>query len=82
MTTMASIDAHGHAWVPRLLDLPALLAERSHFLLRPRQTGKTYLIRNTLKDARVYDLLDTSVYLGASAPAGSPRRLPLAIASW
>jgi uncharacterized protein len=67
---MASIDAHGYAWVPRLLDLPALLAERSHFLLGPRQTGKTSLIRNTLKDARVYDLLDTSVYLALSQRRG------------
>ena len=55
-----------HEWVPRLLELPALLAKRSHFLLGPRQTGKTSLIHHALKDVKVYDLLDTSVYLALS----------------
>ena len=44
----------------RLLDLPALLQKKSHFLLGPRQTGKTFLIRHSLPDARVYDLLDSA----------------------
>jgi predicted AAA+ superfamily ATPase len=53
-------------WVERVLDLPALLQKRSHFLLGPRQTGKTFLIHHTLHDVRVYDLLDHSVYLALS----------------
>jgi predicted AAA+ superfamily ATPase len=53
-------------WIPRLLDLPALLAKRSSFLLGPRQTGKTALVLRTLGAARVYDLLDTAVYLALS----------------
>jgi uncharacterized protein len=57
-------------WVDRLLDLPALLEKKSHFLLGPRQTGKTFLIQHTLKDARVYDLLDTSIYLALSQNPG------------
>ena len=65
---MASVA--GPEWVPRVLDLPALLATRSHFLLGPRQTGKTSLIRNTLADAKVYDLLDTSVYLALGQRPG------------
>lgn len=52
--------------VDRIVDLPALLGKRSFFLFGPRQTGKTFLIRHTLEDARVYDLLDTSVYLALS----------------
>ena len=56
--------------VDRTVDLPALLGKRSLFLLGPRQTGKTYLIRHTLEDARVYDLLDTSVYLALSRQPG------------
>ncbi|MGH9399336.1 MAG: ATP-binding protein, partial [Thermoanaerobaculia bacterium] len=47
-----------------------MLAKRSHFLLGPRQTGKTSLIRNTLQGAKVYDLLDTSVYLALSQRPG------------
>jgi predicted AAA+ superfamily ATPase len=35
----------------------------SLFLFGPRQTGKTFLIRRTLKNAKVYDLLDASVFL-------------------
>ncbi len=57
-------------WVPRLPDLPALLEKRSYFLLGPRQTGKTSLIHRTLPAARVYDLLDTSVYLALSQAPG------------
>jgi predicted AAA+ superfamily ATPase len=52
--------------VERLLELPALLQKKSHFLLGPRQTGKTFLVRHTLSHARVYDLLDHSVYLALS----------------
>jgi len=67
---MASLKTRGGEWVPRMLDLPALLAQRSHFLLGPRQTGKTSLIRNTLEGARVYDLLDTTVYQALSQRPG------------
>lgn len=52
--------------IARILDLPAILEKRSHFLLGPRQTGKTFLIRHALQGVRVYDLLDTSVYLALS----------------
>jgi predicted AAA+ superfamily ATPase len=57
-------------WVERILDLPALLNKKSHFIFGPRQTGKTFLIQHTLKDVRVYDLLDTSVYLALSQNPG------------
>ena len=53
----------GPAYVRRALDLGALVAKKSHFLLGPRQTGKTTLLRHTLPEARVYDLLDASLYL-------------------
>lgn len=56
--------------VNRVLDLPALVKKKSHFLLGPRQTGKTFLIRQTLPDVRVYDLLDTSTYLALSQNPG------------
>ena len=58
-------------WVERILDLPGLLQKKSHFLLGPRQTGKTFLIRHTLSSARVYDLLDHSVYLGSQPESGA-----------
>ena len=57
-------------WVDRVLDLPALLAKKSHFLLGPRQTGKTFLIHHALKNARVYDLLDHSIYLALAQNPG------------
>jgi len=56
--------------VERILDLPARLQRKSHFLLGPRQTGKTFLIQHTLHDARIYDLLDHSVYLALSQDPG------------
>ena len=57
-------------YIARDLDLPALLAKKSHFLFGPRQTGKSFLIRRTLPAARVYDLLDTEVYLSLSREPG------------
>ena len=53
-------------YIERLVDLNALLNKKSHFLLGPRQTGKTSLIRHTLKNVRVYDLLDSEVFLSLS----------------
>lgn len=50
-------------FLDRILDLGVLLKKKSHFLFGPRQTGKTSLIRRSLRDVRVYDLLDTSVFL-------------------
>lgn len=48
--------------IPRLLDLKSLLQSKTLFLLGPRQTGKTYLIRETLKTAKVYNLLHRDVF--------------------
>ena len=56
--------------ISRLADLPAWLEKKSHFLFGPRQTGKTFLIRQVLPRARVYDLLDSSVYLALSQRPG------------
>ena len=57
-------------YIERGLDLPSLLLKKSHFLFGPRQTGKTSLIRHSLKGVRSYDLLDTSVYLALSQNPG------------
>jgi len=56
--------------IPRLLNLEELLSGKSHFLFGPRQTGKTFLARRMLKNARFYDLLDSSVYLALSQNPG------------
>lgn len=60
----------GENYVERALNLPALLKSKSVFLFGPRQTGKTSLIRRTLKNAPVYDLLDTGVFLSLSQNPG------------
>ncbi len=57
-------------YVERLPDLAAWLAKKSHFLLGPRQTGKSTLFRHQLPQARVYDLLDSAVYLALSQRPG------------
>ena len=59
-----------HPEIGRALDLAVLLENKSHFLLGPRQTGKTTLIRNQLPEAVVYDLLDSSVFLALSQNPG------------
>ena len=57
-------------YIERLVDINALLDKKSYFLLGPRQTGKTFLIRHTLENARVYDLLDAEIYLALSRNPG------------
>ena len=56
--------------IARVPDLASWLAKKSHFLFGPRQTGKTFLVRRALPRARVYDLLDGSVYLALSQRPG------------
>lgn len=56
--------------IDRTLDLRGLLEKKSHFLFGPRQTGKSFLIAHSLKGVRVYDLLDTSVFLALSHSPG------------
>jgi predicted AAA+ superfamily ATPase len=67
---MAITDPERKKWIPRLPDLCELLAKRSYFLLGPRQTGKTSLVKHVMKGTRVYDLLDTSIYLALSQNPG------------
>jgi len=46
----------------RILDLAKLLRKKSFFLFGPRGTGKTTLIRHTLSDTTVIDLLESKTY--------------------
>jgi len=41
-------------YVERVLDLPALIRKKSHFLFGARQTGKSFLIRHRKRGA-AYD---------------------------
>jgi predicted AAA+ superfamily ATPase len=53
---------------PRTLRLPDLLARKSFFLLGPRATGKSWLVRHQLGErALLVDLLRGDVYLRLSA---------------
>jgi len=58
------------AYVERVLDLPGLIQRKSHFLFGPRQTGKSFLIRQTLPGVRLYDLLDHATYLALGQRPG------------
>ncbi|MCC7382336.1 MAG: ATP-binding protein [Deltaproteobacteria bacterium] len=58
------------AYVARALDLPRLAARKSLFLLGPRQTGKSALVRHALPRAKVYDLLDPEVFLALGQRPG------------
>ena len=58
--------------IDRLLDLNAAVRTKSCFLFGPRQTGKTWLIRHTLSNCLVYNLLDSVTFLALS---GRPKRI-------
>jgi predicted AAA+ superfamily ATPase len=52
--------------IARTIELQGLLAKKSYFLLGPRQTGKSFLIHQTLPEVRLFDLLDSPTYLALS----------------
>ena len=56
--------------IARRVNLKGLLRQKSNFLFGPRQTGKSFLIRHTLVGARVYNLLDSGVFLTLSQHPG------------
>ena len=47
----------------RILSLKEICASKSAFLLGPRQTGKSHLIREELSGVRVIDLLKSEIFL-------------------
>ena len=59
---IGSIYAEINKMHQRIIKLPELLKKRSHFLFGPRATGKSTLIRSSLPDAKVYDLLSADTY--------------------
>jgi predicted AAA+ superfamily ATPase len=70
MNPTPDADPGDPPFIARSLDIAGLLEKKSHFLLGPRLTGKSFLIRHTLKQARVYDLLDTATYLALNQQPG------------
>ena len=65
-------------YIPRLLDVASLLEKKSCFLFGPRQTGKSSLIRHSLKKVPVYNLLDNPTFLSLSR---TPQKLGQEIGS-
>ncbi len=49
-------------YVARKLDIASVLKNKSCFLFGPRQCGKTSLVRETLPDAHVFDLLSGDTF--------------------
>jgi predicted AAA+ superfamily ATPase len=59
-------------YIPRKLDIAEILNQKSLFLFGPRQTGKSSLIKETLGNTKIYDLLDSQIYLELNQ---NPKRL-------
>jgi predicted AAA+ superfamily ATPase len=51
----------------RILNLDSLIKRKSAFLLGPRQTGKSFLLKHTYPDASYYDLLKSDLFFRLSA---------------
>lgn len=64
------VSTESHPVIQRLIDLRQLLSVKSHFLLGPRQSGKSFLIRQSLPEVRLYDLLHPATYLALSQNPG------------
>ncbi len=70
MTNGIADKTDGPIYIERSLDLSGLLEKKSHFLFGPRQTGKSALIAHALPGVRLYDLLDSALYLTLSRNPG------------
>ena len=57
----------------RIIELPRITAERSIFLLGPRQTGKSSLIRDQFPNIKQFNLLKSDTFLSLSAAPHSIR---------
>ena len=53
-------------YIPRNLDIKSVVEKKSAFLFGPRQCGKSSLVRETMKDAQVFNLLSTDTFLRLS----------------
>ena len=49
-------------YIERSLDLEQVLLHKACFLFGPRQTGKTWIIKNRLSNYKYFNLLDTKTY--------------------
>jgi uncharacterized protein len=58
----------------RLLDLREIVKHKSIFLLGPRQTGKSTLVRQSFPEAAVYDLLEADTFRELTARPESLRQ--------
>jgi len=56
--------------IERYLNLQELLKKKSYFLLGPRQTGKSFLIKHQLNADYLYNLLDPKTFLSLSQNIG------------
>ena len=70
MNTTSKKPLPAPGYLERQVDLKTLLAGKSYFLFGPRQTGKSSLIAHSLKDARVYNLLDNALFLDLNRNPG------------
>lgn len=59
--------------ISRITDLKSALSKKSHILLGPRQTGKTFLIRQQMPEVKTYDLLLKETFKKLSFDLGSIR---------
>ncbi len=54
--------ADNHIMYTRTLNIKTALTKKSHFLFGPRATGKSWLIKNQLKNVQIFDLLNTATF--------------------
>ncbi|MFH0790817.1 MAG: AAA family ATPase [Candidatus Omnitrophota bacterium] len=57
-------------YIERFVDLGAMLKQKSYFLFGPRQTGKSTLVQHRFPAAKVYNLLDNTLFLEFNSRPG------------
>ena len=62
----------------RMIDLSTIIERKSVFLFGPRQTGKSFYLKNTFQNVFYYDLLKTDLFFRLSANPSQMREEVLA----
>jgi predicted AAA+ superfamily ATPase len=64
------MDKNRPEYIERFIDLESMLKQKSYFLFGPRQTGKSTLVQHKLPAAKVYNLLDNTLFLEFNSRPG------------
>ncbi len=72
ITSTVGLFLRCQMFINRIFNIKKVIQKKSCFLFGPRQTGKSTLINHSLKNCKLYNLLDSEIFLNLSR---NPKRI-------